>query len=218
MQIEITQEDVGALEDYSAVPIAFEVARVLALDRANLRGISLSEHSVRVPYLKDNDGGDIHHARGWGQIWSVANWGVLRASVDGVRVGGAVIAYDSDGVDMLERRKDLAVLWDLRVHPDFRRSGVGSALFAQVLAWTNQRACTQLKIETQNTNVPACKFFQGKGCELGAINAQAYGVQSSEIQMLWYLELNTKRPARPSAAITNPHSGSWSRFLTRLKG
>ena len=48
--------------------------------------------------------------RRWG------DWSVLFL-VRGCRVGGAVLAFDTEGVDMLERRKDLAILWDIRVHP-----------------------------------------------------------------------------------------------------
>lgn len=215
MQIDIIQEETCSLEDYGTIPVSFEVRRVLLLDSANLGGISLRERDVPCPYVKDNDGGDVHHARSWGQIWSIENWGILSAHLDGVRIGGAVIAFDTADVDMLERRKDLAVLWDLRVHPEFRRAGIGSALFEAVIDWAAQHHCTQLKIETQNTNVPACKFYQSKGCLLGAINAQAYGAQSSEIQMLWYLNLLEERAEeRP----TSPHTGSWSRFLDRLKG
>ena len=71
---------------------------------------------------------------------------------------------------MLEGRRDLAVLWDIRVSPEARRQGVGSALFERVAAWAQLHGCRQLKIETQNTNVRACRFYERQGCQLRAID------------------------------------------------
>ncbi len=42
---------------------------------------------------------------------------------------GAVLAQRTPGVYMLEGRDDLAALWDIRVHPDARRDGIGHMLF-----------------------------------------------------------------------------------------
>ena len=51
---------------------------------------------------------------------------------------------------MLGGRDDLAVLWDIRVSPPERGTGVGSALFRAAEDWAGTRGCTWLKIETQN--------------------------------------------------------------------
>ena len=108
---------------------------------------------------------------------------------NGSRLGGAVVAWNTPGVDMLEGRDDLAVLWDLRVHPDHRREGVGSRLFQHAAAWARAKGCRQLKIETQNINVRACKFYAKQGCYLGAVHAGAYPEFPEEVQLLWYLDL-----------------------------
>jgi len=114
--------------------------------------------------------------------------------VDGRLAGAAVIAFDAPGVDMLEGRRDLAVLWDLRVAPDARGQGVGSALFRAAEAWTRARGCTQLKIETQNINAPACSFYAARGCVLGAVHKDAYPELPDEIQLLWYKDLSLPGP------------------------
>ena len=90
---------------------------------------------------------------------------------------------------MLEGRRDLAVLWDIRVSPDVRRQGVGSALFERVETWAQLHACRQLKVETQNSNVRACRFCERQGCRLRAIHRAAYPEVPDEIQLLWYKDL-----------------------------
>ena len=92
---------------------------------------------------------------------------------------------------MLEGRRDLAVLWDIRVDPQTRGLGVGSALFRAAERWARTRGCRTLKIETQNTNVPACTFYARQGCILKEIKRSAYPQLPDEIQMLWYKTLAT---------------------------
>ena len=62
----------------------------------------------------------------WATRVDVTNWGLISAHEPGRRVGGAVVAFGTAGVSMLEGRGDLAVLWDIRVHPASRSSGIGS--------------------------------------------------------------------------------------------
>jgi GNAT superfamily N-acetyltransferase len=96
---------------------------------------------------------------------------------------------------MLEGRRDLAVLWDLRVAPQVRGRGVGAALFGAVADWAVGQGCRQLKVETQNTNVAACRFYARQGCVLGALNRFAYPDLPEEVQLLWYKVLDGKSGA-----------------------
>lgn len=107
-------------------------------------------------------------------------------------MGAAAIAYDSSAVTMLVQRRDLAVLWDIRVSPDRRGQGIGRALFRRAAAWCRERGCTQMKIETQNVNVPACRFYHSQGARLGEINRYAYAGHPAvghEVMLVWYLDL-----------------------------
>jgi len=61
-------------------------------------------------------------------------------------VGGAAVAFNTNGVNMLEGRSDLAVLWDIRVRPERRGRGVGKALFHASADWARPRGCHQLKV------------------------------------------------------------------------
>jgi GNAT superfamily N-acetyltransferase len=90
---------------------------------------------------------------------------------------------------MLEGRRDLSLLWDIQVAPDARGRGVGSALFERVEAWALAQGCRELKVETQNINVPACGFYARHGCEPRAARHAAYPELPEEIQLLWYKDL-----------------------------
>lgn len=190
MPIEVGEEPFSAIHDYAAIPIAFEVRRILdvGVTGGGLGGFVLSERPVHVPYMKDYDALDGGPAR-WAGRFDVSNWGLLSARVDGRMVGGAAVAFGTPGLMMLEGRTDLAVLWDIRVAPDARGTGVGAALFRAAEAWAAARGCRRLKVETQNINLPACRFYVRQGCVLGAIHRFAYPELPHEVQLLWYKDL-----------------------------
>ena len=50
-----------------------------------------------------------------------------------------------------------------------------------------------MKIETQNVNVPACRFYQRLGCRLGEIHRYGYAAVravAGEVMLNWYLDLS----------------------------
>ena len=136
--------------------------------------------------MKDYDAIPGNHPTDWARKFDLSNWGVLSARLDGEHVGGAMVALKTPGFSMLEERGDLGVLWDIRVAPHARGCGVGAALFGRAEQWAGARSCRQLKIETQNIIVPACRFYRGQGCTLGGIDRFAYPEFSEEVQLLWY--------------------------------
>ncbi len=178
------------LPEYDRVPSNFPVRSILEVELVDggLGGIRLHEVPVAQPYVKDYDVGE--KPSDWMQQFDLRNWGFFLALQDGTPVGAAAVAFDTTGVFMLERRKDLAVLWDIRVVPEGR--GAGIALFRYAAAWAKKRGCTQMKIETQNVNVPACRFYWKMGARLGEIHRFGYAAVSHvahEVMMCWYLEL-----------------------------
>ena len=192
MAFQIIEESIDTLVEHASVSMVFEYKTILepTIVDGGLGGFLLTEKALDAPRSKDYDAVANDKPSDWVRRFDVANWGFLVARADGRRVGGAVIAYDTPGAEMLEKRRDLAVLWDLRIHPDFRGQRVGAALFSAVENWARDRGCVQLKIETQNNNVAACKFYAKQGCTLGAINRFAYQDLPHEIQMLWYKDLS----------------------------
>jgi ribosomal protein S18 acetylase RimI-like enzyme len=77
------------------------------------------------------------------------------------------------------------VLWDIRVVPERRGHGIGTALFRAAEAFAAARGCRELKVETQNVNVPACRFYQRHGCVLRTVNRFAYPALPDEVQLIW---------------------------------
>jgi streptothricin acetyltransferase len=192
MEINITEESMAALEDYGHVPIAFEVNRVLdvVVRHDGLDGFVLSERRLEVPYIKDYDAIEGEGPSTWATRFDLSNWGLMTAHVEGQRVRGVVIAFNTPDVTMLEGRGDLAALWDIRVSSATRGQGVGTALFRGVEIWCIARGCRRLKIETQHNNVAACRFYERQGCVLEAANHLAYRERPDEIQLLWYKDLS----------------------------
>ncbi|MBI1928885.1 GNAT family N-acetyltransferase [Candidatus Poribacteria bacterium] len=194
MAIKILEETVDALKDYGQVSIAFRVDtrfRVEPVDHG-LGGFLLVEEKVEPPYVKDYDSDKGEGPTRWRKRWNIEHWGVLSAFDGDWRVGGVVVAYDTEGVFMLEGRKDLAVVWDIRIHPDYRGCGIGSQLFERAVNWARARRCRHLKVETQNINVPACRFYAKQGCELRAIDRYAYPDYPDEVQLIWYMSIEKK--------------------------
>ena len=191
MKIFIEEIQPDRLGEYDRVPQRVEVKTILQpeLVENGLGGINFREVAVEQPYIKDYDSsGD--HPSDVTTKFDVSKWGFFLAVAGNLPAGGAMVAYDTTGVFMLEARKDLAVLWDIRVCPEYR--GVGISLFRHAAAWARQKGCTQMKIETQNVNVPACRFYQRMGARLGEIHRFGYaGVPAvaNEVMLNWYLNL-----------------------------
>ncbi len=191
MEIEIAEETADALGDYGRVPIAFEVRSVLDVSAPDggLGGLVMAERAVDPPYVKDYDAIAGEGPARWAARFDVSRWGFFVARAGGRRVGSAAVAFDTPGVHMLEERRDLAVLWDLRVAPDARGRGAGAALVRAAEAWAAARGARRMKIETQNINVAACRFYAAQGYVVGAIHRFAYPDFPEEAQILWYKEL-----------------------------
>lgn len=191
MNVQIAEKPTSRVLEHCEIPIAFLVERVLAVSviGAGLGGISLAEAEVDPPWIKDYDAIKGEGPARWLKRFDTSHCGLLAAYGDGARIGGAVVAFDSPGLHMLEGRRDVAILWDLRVRPSSRSIGVGSALFQAVEEWSRQRGCRTPKVETQNTNFAACRFYARMGCSLGAIDRFAYPGLPDEVHLLWFKEL-----------------------------
>jgi GNAT superfamily N-acetyltransferase len=191
VDLRIDEERISQLDQHGEIPISFWVDRVLQLSRrdSGLGGIVLTEVEVDSPWLKDYDAAEGQGPARWLQSFDTSNWGLLAAYDGAERIGGAVIAFRAQGANMLEGRDDLAALWDIRVRPERRSAGVGAALFHATEDWIRARNGRMLKVETQNTNVGACRFYAGMGCTLVAIDQRAYRNHPQEAQLIWFKEL-----------------------------
>jgi GNAT superfamily N-acetyltransferase len=197
MRIEVREEPITTIDEYASIPIAFEVSSILhVMATANGPGeFVLTERPLDAPYIKDYDSINGEEPAQWARRFDLSNWVLFTARVEGDRIGGAVVAFNTPGLIMLEDREDLAILWDIRVSPKARGQGVGSALFREAEACARAKGCQQLKVETQNINVAACRFYAWQGCVLGAVNYLTYPELPNEVQLLWYKDLFASLPS-----------------------
>ena len=104
-------------------------------------------------------------------------------------IAGCVVATKTSNCNMLEKRDDLAVLWEIRVSDEYKHQGIGNELFKLAKNYAKTNGFKQLKVECQNTNPAAVNFYHKQGMVLGAINEYAYLDYPNEAQLLWYLDL-----------------------------
>lgn len=196
MPVAIKTIDSDLFHLYSRIPNWYEVRSVLRIEPIDrgLGGFSVTEEELAEPFIRDYDSHLKDNPTQWAGQFDISRWGIFLATdEEDSPVGGATVAVGAP-VYPLDRfqRPDLAVLWDIRVDPDRRRSGIGTELLAHAAAWARARGCGQLGIETDSSNVTACRFYARQGCELGAIHRFGYsGVPAvaENAMLLWYLEL-----------------------------
>ena len=198
--VELREASIDDVFELARISIAFRVERVYDVrpvdaslaDAPAADGPSkfvLSERTVDVPYVKDYDRINGEGPSQWASRLDMRHWGFLQVRSSAQLLGGAVVAFRTPELRLLEGRSDLAALWDIRVAPDVRGQGLGSMLFRAAEEWARLRDCVTLKVETQNVNVPACRFYQRQGCVLSSVNVDAYPPLPDEVQLIWSKEL-----------------------------
>jgi hypothetical protein len=80
--------------------------------------------------------------------------------------------------------------------PGVQEAGYREGAVRCISQWCREQGLKMLKIETQNVNVPACRFYASQGARLGAINRFAYADATwsrpdvqDEVMLLWYYKL-----------------------------
>lgn len=185
----IVEEPLARFAECAKISIGFEVRSVLEITGDDPDSAVLTEMPVEHPWIKDYDTIEGEGPANWASRWDVTNWRRLSAYSNGKLIGSCVVARDTPGVDMLQVRSDLTAIWDLRVVCDYRRRGIGSQLFRAAVGWARGQKCRELHVETQNINIPACRFYERQGCRLRSINRFAYQGFPEEIRLILSLEL-----------------------------
>ena len=182
-----------SLAEYAAIPIEYTVESVLRVESVDhgLGGFRFIEEKVP-PYVKDYDSHESEAPLSWLDQFDLSQWGIFLARQGDTFVGGATVAVDAPTMAWLGDPKEVVMLWDFRVHPEHRGCGIGSGLFQHAARWARSQGYKQLKLDTQNVNVPACRFYAQQGCELGGIVRDAFTGHpdiAHEVMLLWYLTL-----------------------------
>jgi streptothricin acetyltransferase len=85
-----------------------------------------------------------------------------------------------------------ALIEDIRVDVKFRRRKIGRALLEHGETWARQNGFPGIMVETQDSNVGACRFYESYGFVLGGFDTYLYhaGTRYTEdIALFWYLVL-----------------------------
>ena len=189
IDVDICEEPLAELGGYATITIAFEVTRVLDVSGEPGRW-TLTEREVEQPYIKDYDAVEAERPTSWTRRFDISRWVMLVARHEDQPIGVAVVAMQTPGLDMLEGRADVAVLWDIRVAPAHRGRHVGSALFDAAEQSAISRGIRLLRVETQNNNVAACRLYQQCGCALEKVEPRAYSEFPDEVRLVWSKRLS----------------------------
>jgi GNAT superfamily N-acetyltransferase len=191
MKITILPVNKSTLAGYSTIPSYVEVTSILDVKTLEgFGGIAFNEEKVKKPYLKNYD----EHGEPFSWLsFNTSNW-LMFIMLDGEIIkGGLTVACKTPGLRILNGRDDLADVWDIRVHPEYQRRGIGTKLFQRAIKWSRRNGYRQLCVETQNVNVKACRFYLKQGCTLGAVNRYAYHLAGSKVadeaQLIWFIDL-----------------------------
>jgi streptothricin acetyltransferase len=79
---------------------------------------------------------------------------------------------------------------DIGVDIQLRRQGIGRALMSHAEEWARKNGFPGIMLETQDTNVKACRFYESNGFVLGGLDTHLYHAADryrEEIALFWYL-------------------------------
>ncbi|MBP1128521.1 MULTISPECIES: GNAT family N-acetyltransferase [Serratia] len=89
-----------------------------------------------------------------------------------------------------------ALIEEIVVSAHVRRLGIATALLETAKLWAQRHETSGLMLETQNTNLPACRCYQRFGFILGGIDHLLYrahpDLADHEIALFWYLPFNSE--------------------------
>ena len=96
-----------------------------------------------------------------------------------VEQGLSLGVYDEDrlvGIAIVEKQEWNRTLWIWEFHIDieYRKRGLGRQLMDRLENIGKEVGCRVMVCETQNTNVPAIRFYRSVGFEVGAVDLSYY--------------------------------------------
>ncbi len=176
------------LNKYQEISIAFTSDTVLdfeAIDNG-LGGFKVIERKVE-PFKKDyDDDGDVSSSI---INFDLSNWKMIAIEEDNKFIAGAIIAFNTKGINLLRGRDDLFVVWDIRINENYRYQGLGTKIFDYIKKIAKENGVNEIQIETQNNNVNACRFYKNQGASIIKIDKQAYSDYKDETQIIWSIDL-----------------------------
>lgn len=87
---------------------------------------------------------------------------------------------------------ETAFIWNLMIDLDFRRQGIGRRLWHLAVRAAREWRARAITLETQQTNIAACRFYAQMGCRLVGLDEAMYANPSNapnaplkEIALFW---------------------------------
>ena len=157
------QLDVARFRELSAGYTSPAVYRVSKIESDSETTISLKLHNLETPYRKvwaPNSGDEERYDQIIGQ-------GLSAGIYDNERLVGIAVA---------ERQvwNRTLWIWEFHIDQDYRGRGLGRQLMNHMAVTGKEVGCRVMVCETQNTNVPAIRFYRKVGFEVGAVDLSYY--------------------------------------------
>lgn len=110
---------------------------------------------------------------------------LLLAARDGDRLAGYLLATPA--------WNGCASIDDIAVSRPYRGAGIGRRLMDEAVAWAKSVDLRAIRLETQSSNVPACRFYARYGFVLGGSDRYLYSQLGEDVRgdvaLYWYLFL-----------------------------
>lgn len=186
MNLTILEQTTQDLKAYAEVSIAYRVETRFRITNGQLAGVIAVN-----PWIKDYDEYDEDRPDHLPLRWNMGEWGILAAFDGENRLGGCILAFRTPEMNLLQGRTDLVHVIDFRVREEARGTGIGRALWRAAEEWSRTHGAVEIRVETQDINFPACRFYERMGCKLLRTDANAYeGLD--EVQLIWGKPLETQ--------------------------
>lgn len=128
-----------------------------------LSAITMELQALKAPYIKQWE----HDADLLEFYQSVLEQELSLGCYLGSRLIGIAIAEKRDWNDSLW-------VWEFHIDPGYQYQGMGSQMMTQLAKLAQKAGCRVIVCETQNTNVPAIRFYRKNGFEIGGVDLSYY--------------------------------------------
>lgn len=183
MDYSIKQLSIEHLEEYQSIPMIKKFSSLITFDEQN----NLKETPVKKQEIDLAAEEDINE---WKQLFPINTSGIFVLTKDEKMIAGVIVLTHAPKIHLLENNLDNAILWDIRIDPQYQGLGLGKKLFNLACDYAKNQQCKALIIETQNNNPKAIKFYQHMGASLYKTKEHAYPEQPDEVQILFKKELS----------------------------
>ncbi len=209
----LTEVDIPAL---SQIRPTFRSPTVLHLERSVAPDSEHNDLGLNVGWQLREQPINPPYDRGTGYDFDSQAQAEIRARLAQIDSGCQRVAEDVQAQRIvglldaeIEAWNNTVFVWRLMIDQDYRRQGIGRRLWARAVDFARRSDVRALLVETQNTNVPACRFYAEMGCILcglheafyhNPVHNPAYDDQNrngTEFALFWTYPIKSKSAVGP---------------------